>query len=259
MAELNGAPVERAQLQALALTNYGHFTTMRVENGGVRGLSRHLDRLRADSRALFDAELDTDRVRAYARRSLAGASPAIVRITVFDPELQLGHPGAEARPNVLVTTRAAADAAPPPLQLRSVRYGRDLPEIKHVGLFGALKHRRAAQRAGFDDALFTDADGRISEIATSNIGFVDGDQVVWPSGEQLPGVTQRLVAELAAPTTRTAPVTVAEAARMEAVFATNAAVGLRPVRTVDAHGWPERHPVLERLQRDYAAIEPEPL
>jgi branched-subunit amino acid aminotransferase/4-amino-4-deoxychorismate lyase len=64
MAELNGRPVERAQLQALALTNYGHFTTMRVEDGGVRGLSLHLDRLRTDCRALFDAEIDADRVRA---------------------------------------------------------------------------------------------------------------------------------------------------------------------------------------------------
>lgn len=259
MAELNGAPAERAQLQALALTNYGHFTTMRVENGGVRGLSRHLDRLRADCRALFDAELDADRVRAYARRSVAGASPAVVRVTVFDPELQLGNPGADARPNVLVTTRAATSAAPPPLQLGSARYGREMPEIKHVGLFGALKHRRTAQRAGYDDALFTDAGGRISEVATSNIGFVDGAHVVWPNGEQLPGITQQLLDELPAQPTRTAPLTVAEAAGMNAAFATNAAVGVRPVRSIDGHRWPEQHPVLERLQQGYAAIEPERL
>lgn len=259
MAELNGRPVERAQLQALALTNYGHFTTMRVEDGGVRGLSLHLHRLRTDCRALFDAEIDVDRVRAYARRALAGASPAVVRITVFDPELQLANPGADAQPNVLVTVRPAASGPPPPLTLRSAHYGRELPEIKHVGLFGPLLHRRAAQRAGFDDALFVDAHGRISEVATSNIGFVDGQRVVWPSGEQLPGVTQRLIDQLPDQETTTAALTVPEAARTEAAFATNAAVGVRPVRAIDDHRWPDQHPVLDRLQQQYTAIEPERL
>ena len=32
-------------IESLALTNYGHFTTMRVEDGRVRGLGMHLDRL----------------------------------------------------------------------------------------------------------------------------------------------------------------------------------------------------------------------
>lgn len=37
MAELNGVPVHADELQTLALTNFGHFTTMRVEAGRVRG------------------------------------------------------------------------------------------------------------------------------------------------------------------------------------------------------------------------------
>ena len=44
MAELNGKPATLDDLQSLALTNYGHFTSMRLENGTVRGLSLHLDR-----------------------------------------------------------------------------------------------------------------------------------------------------------------------------------------------------------------------
>jgi branched-subunit amino acid aminotransferase/4-amino-4-deoxychorismate lyase len=44
-------------------------------------------------------------------------------------------------------------------------------------VFGALMHRRA-QRAGFDDALFTGHDGIICEISTSNIGFVRGGRIV---------------------------------------------------------------------------------
>src|SRR5437588_8259554 len=105
MAELDGAPVSADELQALALTNYGHFTTLRVEDGRVRGLLLHLDRLVRDCRALFDAELDPDRIRALARRAAPASGAAIIRVTVFDPDLDLGHIGGEARPRVLVTTR----------------------------------------------------------------------------------------------------------------------------------------------------------
>lgn len=258
VAELNGAAADREQLQALALTNYGHFTSMRVEDGRVRGLALHLERLRRDCRALFDADLDTDRVRALVRGALGECSPVVVRVTVFDPALELGHPGADAQPDVLVTTRAAGSAQPPPLHLRSVEHRREVPEVKHVGLFGSLRQRRLAQRAGFDDALFTDG-GLISEITTSNIGFVDGDRVVWPGADQLPGVTKQLLDDLPELVTSTAALTPSEAAGTDAAFATNAAVAVRPVRALDQHRWPERHPVLDRLRARYAEIDPERL
>jgi hypothetical protein len=37
MAELNGAPVTSDQLRALAMVNYGHFTSMRVDDQHIRG------------------------------------------------------------------------------------------------------------------------------------------------------------------------------------------------------------------------------
>src|SRR6266540_2864338 len=43
--ELDGRPVDPAELATLALYNYGHFTSMRVDAGRVRGLTLHLDRL----------------------------------------------------------------------------------------------------------------------------------------------------------------------------------------------------------------------
>ena len=136
MAELGGDPVSVDQLQALALVNYGHFTSLRVEpDGGVRGLALHLERLSRDCRALFDSELDLDEVQRLIRCAVSAAS-VVVRLTVFDPDLMLAHPGIAAKPRILVTSRSAAPQPQPPLRVRSAQYERYLPQIKHVGLLG---------------------------------------------------------------------------------------------------------------------------
>ncbi|WP_156935055.1 aminotransferase class IV [Pseudonocardia spinosispora] len=256
VAELNGVEVSQDQLKALALINYGHFTSFRVEeNLRVRGLSLHLLRLATDCRRLFDTELDTDHIRYLVRRVVAG--PAVVRVTVFDPSLDLGHPGADTRPQALVTTRTSAASAVAPLRLRSVRHVRDLPEVKHVGLFGTIWQRRQAQRAGFDDVLFIGSDGTVCEAATSNVGVVLGGRVVWPQAEWLPGVTMRLLIESGGGDFR--GVTLEQLPEVEAVFATNAAVGVRPVSVVDGISWPVDHPRVSALAQRYAEIRPEPL
>ncbi|MGK5559098.1 aminotransferase class IV, partial [Actinomadura kijaniata] len=194
MAELDGEPVGVEQLAALALVNYGHFTTMRVEGGGVRGLGLHLDRLTRDCRALFGVEPDVGRVRRLARRAVAGTdAPVVVRVTLFDPGLDLGRPVGNGEPRVLVTARPAGERPVPGMRVRTVRYSRDMPEVKHVGLFGAVLRRRAAQAEGFDDALFVDAGSSVTEGTTWNVGFFDGRRVVWPDAEALPGVTMRLL------------------------------------------------------------------
>ncbi|MFI5530540.1 aminotransferase class IV [Kitasatospora sp. NPDC051853] len=259
--ELNGRPVRPEELQALALTNYGHFTTLRVSDGWVRGLALHLERLRRDCRALFSAELDLDRVRQYARRAVpAAGGDVMVRITVFDPALDLAGPAGKADPAVLVTTRpAGAAAAWPPLRVRSVTYVRDLPQVKAVGLFGALHHRREAQLAGYDDALFVSPEGAVGEGGTWNLGLVRGGEVVWPEAPYLPGVTQELLDGLLPG--RREVVTPGRLPEFEAAFATNAAMplGLRPVTAIDAVAYPSEHPVLEELAAGYAALAGEPL
>jgi branched-subunit amino acid aminotransferase/4-amino-4-deoxychorismate lyase len=258
--ELDGTPAAAEDIRSLALINYGHFTSMRVEDHRVRGLGMHLQRLVDDCHAVFDADLDPDRVRHLIGRVIREVSgPIVVRVTVFDPQLTLGRPGGHAEPRVLITTRpAVADGQLPPLRLQSRCYRRDLPSVKHVGLFGPLLHRRTAQRNGYDDVLFVDARSRISEGATWNVGFVDGDQVVWPDAEVLPGVTMRLLQQNDSPPAIRA-MRLSDLAQMTGAFATNAATGVRPVGSIDSTGWPPGHPVIERLSRLYADVPPEPV
>ena len=254
--ELDGKPASLEQARALALTNYGHFTSMLVENDRVRGLSLHMERLIRDCAYLFAADLDAEHVRRCVRRALAGTDqPTVIRVTIYDPALDLGTVGRDAKPHVLVTARPAPPgAAPKPLRLQAVAYQRDAPAVKHVGLFGALHNRRQAQRQGFDDALFLNPDGTISEIATSNVGCIRDRELIWPRSEWLSGVTMRLVHQALDEPVTSKAVTLADLAGMDAVFATNAVAGIRSVASVDDMSWATDHEVVSELRALYEDI-----
>ncbi|MFD8460407.1 aminotransferase class IV [Streptomyces antimycoticus] len=260
MTELNGEPAGIRELTALAMTNYGHFTTMRVEDGRVRGLSLHLDRLVRDCGVLFGTAPDRDRIRELARRAVTDATePRTVRVTVYDPDLGLERPGAEARPGILVTTRPAASPSLPPLSVRTAPHRRDLPEVKHVGLFGLLRLRRLAQLDGYDDVLLTDDRGAVSEGATWNVGFFDGHRLLWPEAGCLPGVTRELLRRGHAGPQHTEPIGRDRFGELEAAFALSAGVGVRAIRSIDGVEFDPGHPVLDVLREEYAATDAEPL
>ncbi|MFI0220467.1 aminotransferase class IV family protein [Streptomyces lydicus] len=255
MVTLDGKPVSTDDLLPLALTNLGHFTSMRVDEAGhIRGLSLHMERLVRDCKIVYGAELDTGRVRDYVRQGLYGQSwPCVVRVTIYDPNVEMGHPTDADEPHVLVSVRTTGKMPTAPLRAMSVTYERDLPEVKHVGLFGSRHTRGAAQRAGFDDALFVGRDGFVSEGVAWNVGFVDQDgTVVWPQAPVLPGVTMALLQQHAEYCVAT--VTLAQAKGMAAAFATNTSIGVRPLSAIDDIELPTEHPVLSQLQATYLSI-----
>ncbi|WP_285735028.1 aminotransferase class IV family protein [Nocardiopsis sp. ATB16-24] len=255
--ELNGRPVGTGELAGLALYGYGHFTTMLVTDLRVRGLDLHMERLSRDCRTLFDADLDILRVRELARRAAhARSSPSVVRVTVFDPDMDLGRPTTGRSPQILVTTRPAPGATPAPVRLGTRLFTRDVPQVKHTGLFASLRQRRAAQIDGYDDALFRGVDGRVSEGPTWNIGFVDGGGVVWPQAPRLRGVTARLVeraAEALGVPVSTRPIAASAITRMAGAFVTNATTGVRQVSAIDGVHLP-RSSLVERLTDAYAEL-----
>jgi branched-subunit amino acid aminotransferase/4-amino-4-deoxychorismate lyase len=259
MAELNGRPISIDDLKALALTNYGHFTSMRVDDGRVRGLSLHMDRLSRDCRTVFNSDLDPEYVLHLVRKVAADLPGSfVIRVTVFDPKLEMGHVGVETQPKILVTSRPAVATPLPPLRVQSARYSRDLPNVKHVGLMGALHCRRVAQLSGYDDALFVDSNNFVTEGVTWNVGFFDGTRVIWPQGDILPGVTAALLSA-AHGASVTARINLAEVHGMVASFAMNTSIGVRPISVIDGHEFDSNHVIIGTLQQQYAAVEGEKL
>lgn len=184
-----------ASLLAGALVNYGHFTSLQVRSGSVQGWALHVQRLQTGTLELFDAELDSEQVLRWLKDALAqcGVCDASVRITVFSRFFDFRHPLRAVPVDVLIAISAPAAIPPDARSVLPVRHQRELPHIKHVGTFGLFQQRRQAMRAGFDDALFLDAAGNISEGTTWNLAFWDGKQVLWPQAAALRGVTEQLL------------------------------------------------------------------
>ncbi|GAA3565072.1 aminotransferase class IV family protein [Amycolatopsis ultiminotia] len=230
--ELNGAPAGPDDLAA-AMTGYGHFTAMQVRDGRVRGLPLHLDRLATSTRLLFGADLDVEQVRRYVRQVVAGQGALSVRVVVFS---RASAHEAVMPPEVLVRTEPPREHVAEPIRLRAVRYQRDLPQVKHLGGFGLIRHSREAALAGYDDALFLDDAGRVSEASIWNVGFVRDGTVTWPEAAVLPGITYLVLREqlrTAGVAQEVRPVYPAELPTFDAVVLTNSETVARPVATVD--------------------------
>lgn len=246
----NGAEAAADDLAA-ALTNYGHFTSMQVRGGAVQGLELHLQRLRQGTAELFAGTLDDARVRAWMRQALdaCGMADASLRVTVFSRRFDFRRPLQPLAVDVLVSVSGPVQASPQPLSLGSVAYRRELPHLKHVGTFPLFQHRRQALLAGFDDALFVTADGLVSEGATWNIGFWDGQDVTWPRAPALRGTTERLLMDGLQAREQgqvQREVALAELRDFSGAVTCNAS-GLWPVARIDGAGFPESGPFRQRL------------
>ena len=233
---IDGRAPTVAEWRALALHNYGHFTSMQVRGHAVRGLDLHLARLREGNRVLFDAGFDADAARAALRDAVrAAGGDCSLRATVFAPDFDPRRPDRSPLPVLLASTAPPSALPASPLRVCSTVFSRPLPQVKHIDTFPLFHLRRVALRAGFDDALFVDADGRIGEGSTWNIGFWDGQSVVWPAAPALRGTAEALLCDgldVLGIARQVREVRLADLSRFHAAFACNA-TGVMAVASVD--------------------------
>jgi branched-chain amino acid aminotransferase len=123
-----------------------------------------------------------------------------------------------AAPELFIT---GGDAQPPDLCIYAVLVGRDndaplkccLSSFERVSSRSMPTHckvsgiyvncyltRKEAEQRGFDDGLMLDRFGRVTEASAANVFFIRGDRLITPevSPEFLPGITRRVVLEIAA-------------------------------------------------------------
>lgn len=248
--EINGGPATADQLAYPAIANYGHFTAMQVRGAAVRGLDLHLVRFDSATRELFGTGQDGDLLRSYVRHALgADIQDASVRVSAFQPD-------GDERPSIMVVVRPPANPPAVPQRLTAVRYERPVAHIKHVGTFGQIYHGLAAERAGFDDALLVGPGDVIAEGTVTNIGFFDGDSVIWPNASSLAGITMQLLtktlAQRGTPPRRDA-IRIADVPSFRSVFVTNS-LGVAPVGQIDDQIIPTDAKFIQNLTEAYESV-----
>lgn len=243
------------------LSNYGAFTSMQVEDGAVRGLDLHLDRLEQEALSLFGVAVPEARLRERMRTALAGLSGRhSLRVQLFLETVTLRTPDAMGEPSVLTVVSDPANPLCDPLRLQTQDYAREAPELKHNGTFGLTRARRAAKATSFDDALFVGPDGVVSEGTIWNIGFVDQGRIVWPRAPMLRGVGQRLLEnglDLVGLDSETRVIDRAALAGLKQAFICNSATPACPVGNIDGRSLDIDLALIDRLQAAWASNAPQ--
>jgi branched-subunit amino acid aminotransferase/4-amino-4-deoxychorismate lyase len=254
--ELNGVPLESVPTALLRATSYGHFTSMQIRDRRVRGLGLHLQRLDRASRELFGFGVSADRVLSYLRDALdrAGSADLSVRITALSRDR-------EVEPDLLITVTDPIEPTPTAPRLLAFEHERPVPHLKHTGTFSLTYYGRQARLAGYDDALFFDRSGNVSEAAIWNICFATGGRIVWPSAAVLPGITMLTLQaglDALAVARETVPVPLTALASYDAAYLTNSIDPALPVASITTSAgtttYSAHTPSADLIAKAYATI-----
>jgi branched-subunit amino acid aminotransferase/4-amino-4-deoxychorismate lyase len=253
--EIDGRAAAVEEIWDLDMSTQGHFTAMQVRSRRTLGLDFHLQRLDDATRELFGTGLDGERVRNCIKHALADdIEDASVRLNVF-------RPGSAGDVSVVVSVRPPAPVPSQGQKLQTVEYRRPDPHIKHASGFGQGYYRGLANGNGFDEALFVGSDGPISEGSITNIGFIEGDAIVWPDAPALLGVMMQVLQrelDTEGVSWRYGPVRVTDLASFDGAFVTNSH-GMASIDRIDDLGMPTNSELMRTASQLLAAARFDPI
>lgn len=254
---------------------------LRIYDGKVFALDRHLDRLFASAHALrFEGVPSREEIRGAVIDTLVANEmydDAHVRLTLTrGPKVTSGMSPSFNRAGC--TLIVLAEWKPPVYEDAGIRLvtssvRRNSPatldsKIHHNNLLNNILAKIEADVAGVDDALMLDLNGFVAETNATNVFLVRDGVLVTPTTDAcLPGITRAIVLELAdadGVPVEVRHVSLTEVYTADEVFTSGTMGELAPVLEVDgraiARG--EVGPITQRLQklhRDHARHEGEPL
>ncbi|MDP9068685.1 MAG: aminotransferase class IV [Actinomycetota bacterium] len=254
---------------------------LRVYDGKIYALDRHLDRLFASAHALrFEGIPSRDEVRnavvdTFTANGMYDGAHARLTLT-RGPKMTSGMTPMNNRAGC--TLIVLAEWKPPVygdtgIRLITSSVRRNSPatldsKIHHNNLLNNILAKIEADVAGADDALMLDLQGFVAETNATNIFLVRNGVLVTASADAcLPGITRGIVLELAgADGMRVSErnVSLSEVYTADEVFTTGTMGELTPVLEVDGRtiGTGETGPITKRLRdlhRDHTRTEGEPL
>jgi branched-chain amino acid aminotransferase len=222
----------------------GLFETLCWRGGRILALEAHLARLLEGARVLEIPLPLLPEALAAALAATAtgnGLSEAALRLTLSrGPGARGLAPPPDPRPTLLISA-APLPAPLPPARLITATFTRrnqhsPLARIKSLNYLDNILARQEAARAGADDALLLNTEGRLAEASASSLFALIGGELLTPpvADGALPGV--RRAAWLAAGQAREQPLTPALLLRAEALVLTNS-LGVRAVAALDGRDY----------------------
>ena len=253
----------------------GVWEGLRLHDGGLPFLDRHLDRLYEGARAIdLDIGLDRDALTARILDTLrANGMQTDVHIRLMvtrgikatphqDPRFVIGAPTIVIVPEYKQPLPATVEQG---IRLFTVHVRRGAPDVQDPKLNSHSKLNCIlaciqAQKAGADEALMLDPHGFVATCNSTHFFIVRGGQVWTSSGDYcLGGITRANVIALCRD--NGIPVfeknfSLTDVYGADEAFVTGTFAGVVPAREIDGRAMAggKRGPMVERLQRLYMAL-----
>jgi len=218
----------------------GLFETIRLEDGWIAYLGRHLARLRQGAEFLgiplhwSDAEIETGLTTLVAAE---GLTEAAVRITLSRGPGERGiAPPSVPIPTLMITAGPLPPAGPPVRTVIATVTRRNeaspLSRLKTLNYLDNILARREALTRGTDDAILLNTRGTVAEASIANLFVLSGGVLKTPpvADGALPGIMRGTLIERCGAVE--ASLTVEDLTAATAVFLSNS-LGLKPVAAID--------------------------
>ena len=247
----------------------GIFETLLAENGTIRRVRRHLNRMEeaADQIQIAINYTDLEILTALQRVLIANnlqECRAALRLTLTRGRGPRGLlPPDDAHPTLLITAAAAPEPANSCRATISsfVRSEHSIgSRIKSLNCLDSIMARQEARKRGADEALLRNGAGALAEASAANLFLVAGDVLFTPCIDQgaLPGIMRSVVLD----TAHEAGISVQERQIDESelwsaseAFLTNSLIGLCPLIEVDGRQIGSGEPGPRTISlRDRAAV-----
>jgi len=212
-------------LPTAMLYGYGVYTSFRTPIDDAE-LGMHLQRLKHDA-AVFGMTIELD-LKAIIQSQIIRPH-FVYRVTVVPTVDHFSAIVVQKKLPALVILSEfpALEQIAKPLKLVTMDRDRPLAAFKHTSLAQALLDKREAKAIGFDDVLYFNPDGLLTESSTANVCILEGDRLYTPKRDCLPGITRQKLNVHESDIDR-------KRLRMaDGVFLTNAIQGIQPVIQID--------------------------
>jgi len=243
IVELTGLGPER--LDRGTFFGDGVYEALRSKAGRIFALEEHLKRFKRNLRAIDITGIDVGQIRQRLEKaySAAGIANAIIYFHVTRGSAMRSYLCGDLKPNFFLTIAELPDFSSEKNDGISVMTCPDVRwkrcDIKSLNLLPNVLAKRAAAAKGYDDAVFVNNDGLITEGASSAFfAVINCSLRTTPlSSNILPSVSRQFILKIAAQISLPVveeSVTVAEAAGAEELFIATSPRGIVPVVKLNA-------------------------